>query len=47
MRAAERLAAEGRRAEADAQVQRALTVFRSMRATAYVIEAETLFAASA
>jgi len=47
MRAAERLAAEGRRAEADAQVQRALTVFRSLRATAYVIEAETLFAASA
>jgi len=34
MRAAERLAAEGRRAEADAQVQRALTVFRSVRATA-------------
>jgi hypothetical protein len=47
MRAAEALAAEGRRAEADAQVQRALTVFRSVGATAYVNEAETLFAASA
>jgi tetratricopeptide (TPR) repeat protein len=47
MRAAEALAAEGRRAEADAQVQRALTVFRSVGARAYVNEAETLFAASA
>jgi hypothetical protein len=47
MRAAEGLAADGRRAEADAQVQRALTVFRSLGATVYVNEAETLFAASA
>ena len=47
MRAAEVLATEGRRAEADAQVQSALTVFRSVGATAYVNEAETLFAASA
>ena len=37
----------GRRAEADAEVQRALTVFRSLGATVYVNEAETLFAASA
>ena len=36
MRAAEGLAADGRRAEADAQVQRALTVFRSLGATVYV-----------
>jgi len=47
MRAAEVLAAEGRRAEADAQVQQALVVFRSVGATAWANEAETLFAASA
>ncbi len=47
MRAAEALAADGRRAEADAQVQQALAVFRSVGATAWVNEAETLFAASA
>jgi tetratricopeptide (TPR) repeat protein len=47
MRAAEACAAEGRRPEADAQLQRALAVFREIGATAYVNEAESLFAASA
>ena len=47
MRAAEALAAGGRRAEADVQVEQALAVFRSVGATAWANEAETLFAASA
>ena len=47
MRAAEALAASGQRADADAQVQQALAVFRSVGATAWVNEAQALFAASA
>ena len=47
MRAAESLAAEGRRPAADARVQQALAVFRSVGATAWVDEAQALFAASA
>jgi class 3 adenylate cyclase/tetratricopeptide (TPR) repeat protein len=47
MRAAEAYAAEGRRPEADAQLQQALAVFRSVGAAAWVNEAEALFAASA
>ena len=47
MRAAEAYAGEGRRPEADAQLQQALAVFRSIGATAWVNEAEALFAASA
>ena len=47
MRAAEGLAADGRRAEGDVQVEQALAVFRSIGATAWANEAETLFAASA
>ncbi len=46
-RAAEALAAEGRRAEADVQLQRALALWRSMGATAYATECESLLAASA
>ena len=37
----------GRRAEADVQLERALAFYRSVGATAYVREAEALFAASA
>jgi tetratricopeptide (TPR) repeat protein len=47
LRAAEALVDAGRRAEADAQVQRALAFYRSVGATAYVREGESLFAASA
>jgi hypothetical protein len=47
MRAAEAYAAEGRQAEADAQAQQALAVFRSIGATAWANEAQALFAASA
>ncbi|HEU0247629.1 MAG TPA: AAA family ATPase [Gaiellaceae bacterium] len=47
LRAAERLVAAGRRAEADAQLQRALAFFRSVGATRYVREGEALLAASA
>jgi tetratricopeptide (TPR) repeat protein len=47
LRAAEALVAAGRRPEADAQLQRALTFYRSVGATAYIREAESLFAASA
>jgi class 3 adenylate cyclase/predicted ATPase len=47
MRAAEALAEGGRQAEADAQIQQALAVFRSVGATAWVNEAQALFAASA
>jgi len=47
LRAADALAAEGRRSEADTQLQQALAVFRSVGATAWINEAETLFAASA
>jgi class 3 adenylate cyclase/tetratricopeptide (TPR) repeat protein len=47
LRAAEKLAAEGRRSEADAQQQRALAFWRSVGASRYIREGEKLFAASA
>jgi hypothetical protein len=47
LRAAEALIQAGRRAEGNAQLQRALAFFRSVGATAYIREAESLFAASA
>jgi class 3 adenylate cyclase/tetratricopeptide (TPR) repeat protein len=47
LRAAELLAAAGRRAEADQQLQRSLAFFRSVGATRYIREGETLLAASA
>jgi class 3 adenylate cyclase/tetratricopeptide (TPR) repeat protein len=45
--AAERLAAGGRRAEADAQLHDALAFYRSVGATRYIREGEALLAASA
>jgi class 3 adenylate cyclase/tetratricopeptide (TPR) repeat protein len=45
--AAESLVREGRRAEADAELQRALSFWRSVGATAYVREGEALLAESA
>jgi tetratricopeptide (TPR) repeat protein len=45
--AAERLVAEGRRAEADAQLTPALAYFRRVRAKAYIGRSEALLAASA
>jgi tetratricopeptide (TPR) repeat protein len=47
LRAAESLAAEGRRAEAEEQLERALAFYRSVGATAYAARAESLLAASA
>jgi class 3 adenylate cyclase len=47
LRAAEQLAAEGLRTEAEAQLQQALRFHRSVGATRYVCEAETSPAASA
>jgi hypothetical protein len=47
LRAAEQLVAEGRRAEADEQLRRALAFWRSVGATRYVREGEALLAASA
>jgi tetratricopeptide (TPR) repeat protein len=47
LRAAEALVEAGRRAEANVQLERALAFYRSVGATAYVREAEALFAASA
>jgi class 3 adenylate cyclase/tetratricopeptide (TPR) repeat protein len=47
LRAAEALVHAGRRAEADAQLQRSLAFSRPVGATAYIREAEGLFAASA
>jgi hypothetical protein len=47
LRAAEKHVREGRRADADAQLQKALAFYRSVGATAYVREAESLLAASA
>jgi hypothetical protein len=47
LRAAEQLVDEGRRAEADEQLRRALAFFRSVGATRYVREGEALLAASA
>jgi hypothetical protein len=46
-RGTEALADAGRRVEADVQLQRALAFYRSVGATAYIWEAESLFAASA
>jgi len=47
LRAAEQLAAEGRRAEADVQLRPALAFYRGVGATRYVREGEALLAASA
>ncbi|MGI8862211.1 MAG: hypothetical protein ACR2GV_05740 [Gaiellaceae bacterium] len=47
LRAAARLVAEGRRAEADAQLQQALAFYRSVGATRYIREGEALLAATA
>jgi hypothetical protein len=47
LRGAEALVAAGRRADADEQLQRALAFYRSVGATAYIREAEALFAATA
>jgi class 3 adenylate cyclase/tetratricopeptide (TPR) repeat protein len=47
LRAAEKLFAEGRRAEADAQAQRSLAFWRSAEATRHIRECETLLAESA
>jgi tetratricopeptide (TPR) repeat protein len=47
LRAAEALVQAGRRAEADAQLHRALAFYRSVGASAYIAEAEGLFAATA
>jgi hypothetical protein len=47
LRAAEQLAAAGRRAEANEQLQQALDFYRSVGATHYVRECEALLAASA
>jgi hypothetical protein len=47
LRAAEALVDAGRRADADVQLQRALTFYRSVGATAYIRDAEGLLAASA
>jgi tetratricopeptide (TPR) repeat protein len=47
LRAAEQLVGEGRRAEADGQLRRALAFYRGAGATRYVREGEALLAASA
>jgi tetratricopeptide (TPR) repeat protein len=47
MLAAERFIADGRRADADLQLQKALAIYRSVGATRYVRQAETLLAAPA
>jgi class 3 adenylate cyclase len=47
LRAAEQLVEEGRRAEADQQLHRALAFYRSVGATRYILEGEALLAASA
>jgi len=47
LRAAERLVAEGKRAEADAQLHRSLEYWRKAGATQYISQAEKLLAASA
>lgn len=46
-RSAKRFVAEGRRAEADVQLQKALAFWRSVGATRYTREGETLLAATA
>ena len=47
LRAAERLLEQGRRSEADEQLERALAFYRSVGATAYIEEGEALVAATA
>jgi tetratricopeptide (TPR) repeat protein len=47
LRAAEKLVLEGRRAEADAQLRRALEFYRSVGASFFIREAEALMAESA
>ena len=47
LRAAEAFVRAGRRGDADVQLQRALAFYRSVGATAYIREAESLLAASA
>jgi class 3 adenylate cyclase/tetratricopeptide (TPR) repeat protein len=47
LRAAEQLVAEGRRGEADVQLQKALRFYRTVGATRFVREGEALLAASA
>ena len=47
LRAAELLVADGRRAEADVQLQKALAFYRSVGATRYIREGEALLAATA
>jgi tetratricopeptide (TPR) repeat protein len=47
LRAAERFVREGKRREADAELERSLAFWRSVGATAYVREGEALMAASA
>jgi hypothetical protein len=47
LRAAEAFVHDGRRAEADGELQRSLAFWRSVGATAYVREGETLLAESA
>jgi class 3 adenylate cyclase/tetratricopeptide (TPR) repeat protein len=46
LRAAEKLVAEGRRADADEQLERSLAFWRSVRATRYIREGEALLAAA-
>ena len=46
LRAAENLVREGRRAEADAELERALAFWRTAGATAYIGEGEALMAAA-
>ena len=47
LRAAESLVAQGRRAEADVQLQKALAFYRSVGATRFIREGEALLAATA
>jgi len=47
LRSVEQLVREGRRAEADQQLHRALAFYRSVGATRYIREGEALLAASA
>jgi hypothetical protein len=47
LRAVEHLRAEGRHADADEQLERALTFWRSVGATRYVRRGEALLAATA
>ena len=47
LRAAESLVAQGRRAEADVQLQKARAFYRSVGATRFIREGEALLAATA